>query len=367
VNWNNFAVKDYYKILGLAPDASEDSIRRAYRILARRYHPDVNPGDTSSEKFKSISEAYKILNNQQSRNEYDAKYLNQEKLNFKNKIKAYKRTQEKQVNKSATERYYQAQKQDYERLKKVSSINPQANSSRAKIQSKQQSAGFLNNKTTINLINKLSGFLHRNKIHNINHISKPDNNPDSAEAKYATPKQLSKLSIVEASISIKEAVLGTSKNIELDDGNVKKRFTINIPPGSRTGSFFRIRQDSPNTEEVVVIIKVLRHPYLSIDPRGLIIEVPITVGEAISGANIKIPTLEDETLVKIPANVQSGFEIRLKEKGMVTAEGRGDLFVKVMINIPDSSNAVGIKEKANEIDLYYSTPVRNRLSGHLLS
>ena len=66
------ARKDYYKILGVSKDASEDEVKRAYRKLARKYHPDVNPGDTSSEeKFKEISEAHEVLSDKEKRAGYD--------------------------------------------------------------------------------------------------------------------------------------------------------------------------------------------------------------------------------------------------------------------------------------------------------
>ena len=116
----------------------------------------------------------------------------------------------------------------------------------------------------------------------------------------------------------------------------------------------------------MVIARVARHPFLSIQPHGLTVQIPITIGEAIAGATIKVPTLDDPAMLKIPPNTQSGAEFRLKGRGLVEKDGPGDLVIKILINVPESVNAVGIKDKAAGLDQYYEQNVRQNYPKSLL-
>ncbi len=110
-------LSNYYKILGIPTSATETELRRAYRILARRYHPDVNPGAQSVERFKLIAEAYGILSDPEKRKQYDLD-LKREQANEQEKVFTnFRRQQNEQMQKNARERYYQAQKADYEKIK----------------------------------------------------------------------------------------------------------------------------------------------------------------------------------------------------------------------------------------------------------
>ena len=96
-------------------------------------------------------------------------------------------------------------------------------------------------------------------------------------------------------------------------------------------------------------------------PKGLIIEVPITVHEAVSGASFMVPTLDEPSTLKVAPGTQSGTEIRLKEKGIEGKDGRGDLFIRIMIRIPEAIGAVGLDEKGAALDAYYESSVRQHL------
>jgi curved DNA-binding protein len=176
-----------------------------------------------------------------------------------------------------------------------------------------------------------------------------------------------KVSVLEVSITIKEAILGTKKTIEIVEPEGLRKVSVKIPPGVRNGSVVRLQGRGLPREDLVLVIRIAYHPYLSIHPKGLVVEIPVTVHEAIAGATIMVPTLEEPAAIKIPAGTNSGTELRVKEKGVPLKDGgRGDLFVRILVKIPEHPEAVGLKEKANELSLYYETPVRDGMPKSLL-
>ena len=312
-------MKDYYKILGVNSSATHDEIRRAYRILARRYHPDVNPGKSSEDKFKTISAAYEILSDPKKRSSYDLDYeriqLASYAEKFSEKIAAqFKKQKTSHTKKQSTNK--SAEKND------LSSLTKAKNSVNSRL---QQIKNFFTPKKQ----------KHKNNLKSI--------------------------SIIEISVNIKEALYGQKKTIEIPTIDGNRKISVNIPPGVKSGSVLRLKHSQKNTseEEIVLIIRVAHHPYISIQNKGLVVEVPVSIQEALFGANITLPTLDEAALVKIPPSSQSGSEIRLKNKGILQKDGqRGDLIYKLQIKIPQSVSAVGLKDKINDIDKYYEEPVR---------
>ena len=106
---------------------------------------------------------------------------------------------------------------------------------------------------------------------------------------------------------------------------------------------------------------------MAIEARGLVVEVPITIAEAILGSSITLPTLDDQVVITVPPGCKSGSEVRVRNKGIAQRDGtRGDLFYRLMIQVPDAAHAVGIKEKALELDRYYSQNLRTSLPRSLV-
>jgi curved DNA-binding protein len=178
---------------------------------------------------------------------------------------------------------------------------------------------------------------------------------------------LRSVSVIEVSLSLKEAVFGVKKAIEIPDPTGPRKLSVTIPPGVRSGSVVRLRSKSNPGEDLVLIVRLATHPFLSIQARGLVAEIPVSVLEAHAGASISVPTLDEPVSVKIPAGSQSGSEIRLRNRGIPLKNGdRGDLFIRLLIKIPDSVGAVGLKEHFAALDQYYSSAVRNGLPKTLL-
>jgi DnaJ-class molecular chaperone len=341
-------MQNHYTALGVQSSATQDEIRRAYRILARRYHPDVNPGKASEEKFKIIAEAYEVLSDAGKRQEYDGEFDRNGRLAADARLKAY---QQQARATTARERFFKAKETEAAaRLKKPVRDKPASPAAGLSF------AGFaraLGHEITSTLpeLGRFREFLRRRSPGAVRSTS------------------LLKVSVIEASISIRDAISGVKKTVSIEEPEGLRKVSVRIPPGSKTGSVIRMRStsDSGPAEELVLVVRVASHPQLSIQNRGLVLEVPVTVNEAVSGASINVPTIDEPVMLRIPPGSQSGTELRIKGKGIVFKDGtRGDLFVKLQVKTPESPDAVGLRDRAAEFDRYYSGSVRQNLPANLL-
>lgn len=355
-------MENYYEILSLNTSATFEEIRRAYRILARRYHPDVNPGKASEEKFKTIARAHSVLSDPEKRKTYDLELEAHLKTRVHGHHQTYQRAQQRYDN--ARRRFYEAKHQNFGKVDPAGPEEPSQpppqrprppapNPFSGLSKKAQDFLKFLNKPIGKSSARPRSGSAQRSGAHSQPKEHQPE------------PSGIVKISVVEVSVSIRDAVHGVKKTVEISEPEGVRKISVNIPPGVRNGSVVHLR--SKSQEDLVIIVRVALHPFLSIQPKGLVAEVPISVNEAISGASISVPTLEEPVVLKIPPASQSGTEIRLKEKGILLRDGtRGDLFIRLLVKVPETSMAVGIKEKATELDLYYSTPVRQGFPKSLL-
>ncbi len=342
-------MNSFYTILGVSNAATAEELRRAYRVLARRYHPDVNPGRASEEKFKQIAAAYDVLSDPAKRKAYDVELeansrAGRDETSFAQGFEAYARAQNQRD--SAAQRFRDAQR----RQQSAKTDQPPPTGKQAKPAKASKLRGAWNE-----LFNFFSPEEEAREQPRIKDQPK----------KAAAPMPL-RLSIIEVSVSIKDAISGVRKTVEFEEQEGSRKVSVRIPAGARNGSIVRMRSKGADAEELVIIIRVAHHPFVSLQPKGLVVEVPITLNEAVSGAQISVPTLIDTSAVTVPAACQSGTEVRLPEKGILFRDGtRGDLFARFMIRVPQSSDAVGIKDKAKEFDLYYESPVRSKAAALL--
>lgn len=316
-------MQTFYEILGISVSASAEEVRRSYRILARRYHPDLNPSNSekNSEIFRKICQAYETLSNPEKRRSYDSLIPESKTFSQKNQKKTDKR--------QAARKYSEA---SYSSNKSQSKV-------RATIQGKNTPE---KNSKIAFLFNKFNPF-------------KGTHNTSST-----------KISVLEVSVSIMEAIYGTKKTVELEEPEGIRKLSINLPVGMRTGSVIRLKDRNNTNEEILVIIRVSPHPFLSIQTKGLIYEVPISVSESILGANFTIPSLDEDLSLKIPPGTSSGDEIRVPSKGLYLKDNsRGDLFIKFMVITPNLNDQIGLKDLARSIEVYYKDSVRAKLSREL--
>ena len=299
--------QDYYKLLGVPRNAKAEDIKKAYRKLARQYHPGVNPGSADSEgRFKQVSEAFEVLSDPKKRDIYD-RYG-----------------------------YY----------------------------SEQSAAGSRSGGHSLDLTNLDSADfrdLYSEMFGNIRPRSSQVREQPATGSDIEHP----------LSISFEQAMQGLTTKIEVDrnevcevcrgtgedegqqvvcsvctgSGIVPKRetITVSIPAGVDTGSRVRIPNKghagklSGQPGDLYIVTNVGEHPYLTRQGDNIYCTVPITVPEAALGAEIEVPTVEGKALLRIPPGTHSGQRFRLRERGAPSLRAggvRGDQFVEVKITLP---------------------------------
>jgi len=297
--------RDYYEVLGVARDAAPEAIKKAYRALARKHHPDVNPGDKSSEaKFKEVQQAYDVLADQEKRAAYD--------------------------------RYGHAA------FEGMAAAGPRAGAT--EWASRYGQPGF----ETIDLSDLLGSF---GGAHQGEQAGGPSMFEDlMGRVRGGRPGRQRAGRTLEASLTIPflTAVRGGETTFEVQRGAGKpESLVVKIPPGIDTGAKLRLKgRGEPGAKgtpagDLTITVGIEPHPYFKRDGRNLQVEVPITVSEAILGAKIDIPALEGMRSLTIPPGSSSGLKLRLKGQGIPAAAGKpeGDLFVVLKVVVPKTCDA----------------------------
>lgn len=297
--------KEYYKILGVDKKASEEEIKKAYRKLAMKYHPDRNKGDKKAEeKFKELSEAYAVLSDKEKRKQYDT------------------------VGSAGFhQRYSQEdifQGFDFSNLFKEFGMG----------------GGFEN------IFGQRSGRPGGGayKTYTFNRGGQPFDYED-AYSQYAgaSRPQRGMDQMYELAITLKEAGLGAEKQLSFPTGKTMEKVMVKIPPGISTGKKLRIPgkgepgQAGGPAGDLFIQIKVLEDPVFKLEEQNLVVEKEINFSEAVLGTKVEVPTLDAKSLqVKIPSGTQAQSKLRLKGYGIpiLGGKGKGDLLVKVLIKIP---------------------------------
>jgi curved DNA-binding protein len=270
---------DYYSVLGLQKGSSDDEIKKAYRKLAMKYHPDRNEGDTKAEsKFKSISEAYAVLNDKKKRREYDQ---------------------------FGSEGFHQKfSQEDIFRDFDVNDI--------------LRGFGFGSNEGN------------PNQGRGGNPFQRP--RPESIK-----PPTL----IKELSIGFEEAALGAQRNIAISRNGVVEETSIKIPSGITNGKILRLQgkghlsPDGKKQGDLHLKIHVLPHPLFSRVAQNVMVDSKIKLTDALLGTTIEVQTLNGIKSVKIPPGIQNNSKLRLKEVGIKSSSGvQGDQLINIKIAIP---------------------------------
>jgi curved DNA-binding protein len=287
--------KDYYTILGVSKTATSEEIKRAYRKLARKYHPDLNPGDNGAEaKFKDLNAANEVLSDPEKRQKYDqfGQHWNQP---------GYPETPPPRQTNDATS--------DFDRYDNFESfINDLLGRSGRRTSANRAATGGFTDFS--------SGF----------HSQAPAPDTEAAIA-----------------LTFSEAFHGVQKRLQLDDETINVR----IPAGAKPGSRIRLKgkgRPSPFSQQrgdLYLTIEVLPHPFFRFEGTNLVCDVPIRPDEAVLGAQISVPTPDGSVTMKVPKGVGSGRSLRLRGKGWTLPKGgRGDLFAKLQIATPQDLNEI---------------------------
>jgi curved DNA-binding protein len=304
--------RDYYALLGVNKNASADDIKKAYRRLARKYHPDLNPGDKTAEaKFKEITEANEVLSDVDKRSQYD--------------------------------RFGQYWKQSEQPANNTRSTNNTSPRNYPSGSVNEVDFGQYNNFD--DFVNELLG-----RFNNPNPASTKTTGTKAAgsngggdsfnpNANTNSPNNLGGDREAIISLSLTEAFKGVQKSFNLGTETIKVR----IPGGAKAGSRIRVRgKGNANSYtkqrgDLYLTVELQSHSFFRLDGEQLICEVPVTPDEAVLGAQIEIPTPDGMVTVNVPAGVRSGQSLRLRGKGWANPRGeRGDQLAKIIIATPKS-------------------------------
>jgi curved DNA-binding protein len=290
--------KDYYKILGVERSASADDVRRAYRKLAMRYHPDRNAGDKQAEdKFKDINEAYQVLSDSQKRSRYD-------QLGS-----AYSNWQQQ----GGTPGDF-----DWSQW-----FGAQPGSSGAP-------GGVRVEYGDLNDLFGEGGFsdFFRTIFGGMGGGAQTSTRSRRAPGSYQTP----------ITISLDEAYRGTMRALEGDGRQVK----IRVPAGVKTGSKVRAAGAGPDGADLYLIVEVADDPRFERQGDDLRTSAAIDLFTAALGGEAAVETLEGRVTLKIPAGTQPEQVFRLAGRGMPrlrSSQSKGDLFVRVKVRVPKELTA----------------------------
>jgi curved DNA-binding protein len=297
---------DLYKELGVSKTASPEEIKKTYKKLAAQLHPDRNPGDRKVEaRFKAVNRAYQVLNDPDKRKLYDEFGEDSLREGFNaNAARAYR-------NAAQAAGARRARSGGGVTFEDLSGFGPGA-------------GGFGD------LLGDLFG--------------------GGRGARTRGPVKGSDVAS-EVTVDFVSAIRGAELRLQLQDGG--DEVTVRVPPGAGDGDKVRVAghgAPSPmggSPGDLILEIRVGKHPFFERDGLDLYLNLPITAGEAHRGAKVKVPTPDGVVTLSVPKHSQSGQVARLKGKGVKRAGRQGDLYVRFLIKLPAQDS----EEIADAIDV----------------
>ncbi|WP_417563993.1 DnaJ C-terminal domain-containing protein [Microbacterium sp.] len=288
--------KDFYKTLGVAKDVTDADLKKTYRKLARKYHPDSNPGDAAAEaKFKEISEAYAVLSDKDERAEYD------------------------QIRAMGSGARFTAGGAGAGGFEDVFSAFGQGRGGR------YQTAG--NFEDIFSMFGQQGGGFGSGRF----------GEPTGGYRGFGGPQRGADVT-AHTTLDFTTAVTGETISLAGEDG---RSFKVKIPAGVADGQKIRLRgrgrpsPDGGESGDIVVTVTVRPHPVFTRDGLNLRVTVPVTFTEATLGATIEVPTLGgDPVRLRVAPGTPSGRVLRVKGRGVASKKGTGDLLAEVQVAVP---------------------------------
>ena len=270
-----------YEVLGVAQTATADEIKKAYRRLARKLHPDLNPGDKSGEeRFKDVANAYRLLGDAEKRARYDAGEIDES------------------GNEKPQQRYYR----DY--------AGPSG-----------YGDGYASDEGFADFAGGDDPFADI-----LRRAARARANRRGQDLHYRMP------------ISFAESISGGTRRLTLPTGGT---IDVNLPAGVFDGQVIRLKgQGAPGAGEggpgdALIELEVAPDPRFTRDGDDITLELPVSLNEAVLGGQVRVPTPTGDVTMTLPADSSSGATLRLKGKGAPRrGGGRGDQFVKLKIVLP---------------------------------
>lgn len=318
---NEWLSKDFYKVLGVSKDATEQEITKAYRKLARQYHPDLNKTKEAEEKFKDISEAYDVLSNKDSRQKYDAiRQFGMGGARFAGGTGGgFDASGFSDIfgsmfggGNGGTRIRFQTNGGGPTNINDIFSMFGGAGPSGASYGGSSYDGGY-------------------------QRAQQPENGEDRNS---------------KVSLTFRQAVKGATVSLSVDG----KKFKTHIPAGVKDGQKIRLAgkgkpgRNGGKAGDLYLQVSVKPSERFTMRGRDIVMDLPVTVGEAVCGAKVEAKNLDGESVTfKIPAGSSSGVEVRVAGGGVRSPQGSGDLIGRIMVQVP-AKPGMGLKHAAKEFD-----------------
>ena len=317
--------RDLYDILGVSRSATADEIKKAYRRLAKQYHPDVNPGNKAAEeKFKEVTAAFEVLSDPKRRKLYDEFGADALRTGFdEKKAEEYRRWKRQGAPAGGMPFDFG----DFE------SVNV------------GEYGAFDFGSIFGDLFGGGAGRAR----------TRARRGPVTMPGADAT---------AEIEVTLRDAVLGAERDLRIDGRTLR----VKIPAGVTDGAQIRLAgQGGPGAQggpsgDLYLTVRLREHPHVRRDGKDLLLDLPVTVPEAALGAEVHLPTFEGTVRLRVPAGAQSGTKLRLRGKGLPDLRGgaRGDLYAVVQIVLPPESE--GLKKAVRPLEHLYKGDPRAGIS-----
>jgi curved DNA-binding protein len=290
--------QDFYQILGVPRNASQDEIQRAYRKLARQYHPDVNHDPAAEDRFKDVSEAYNVLSDPQTRRRYDA-------------FGADFRQVPEDVDPETWRR---------RRARASAGAGARGAAGAGSARAGRGAGGFSFGGGDIEDL--LGGFFGGRADRGWGPIRGADQE-------------------AELEVTVEEAYHGTRRSITLSGDGAHATLDVNVPPGVTNGQRIRLAGqggrgiDGAANGDLYLIVRIAPHPRYRLDGRDLYVDLLLAPWEAALGTSVAVDTPGGEAKVKVPSGTSTGRRLRLRGRGLPNPRGKpGDLVGEAKIMVP---------------------------------
>src|SRR5215469_3529827 len=293
------ADRDFYQILGVSRDASQQDIQRAYRKLARQYHPDVNSDPAAAERFKDASEAYDVLSDPKTRSRYDA---------FGPDFRQVPEDMDPQT---------------WRRMQAGARAGARAGAGASSGRAGPGGPGFSYTPGgDIDLDELFGGLFGGRAGRGFGPVPGADQTTDIR-------------------LTVEEAYHGTHRTIRLTGEDGTRTVDVTVPPGVTDGQRIRVAgqggrgSDGARSGDLYLVVRIAPHRHYRLEGRDLHVELRLTPWESALGTSVVVPTPGGEANVKVPAGTSCGRRLRLRGRGLPNTRGEpGDLFAEAKIMVP---------------------------------
>ncbi len=301
--------RDYYQVLGISRSASQDEIKAAYRKLVRKYHPDANKTDASAgAKFKEVQEAYDVLSDAKKRENFD--------------------------------RYGRADAPEPQPGPRNYRNTGSAGGFRTSGGWQGGTAADFGDVDLNDIFEKFAGFSRRSRGAAPRQQTTDVPTPPSYDINH------------DVTLTFEQAARGTKLSLQLTGlgGRRPETLEVTIPPGVHEGSKVRLKGRGQPSQyggrgDLNIITHIQKHPYFTREGDDVILDLPVSLTEAIHGARIEVPTLDGPVTVKVPPGVNTNKKLRIKGRGIhYPNKPSGDQLCRIQVMLPENLAAAAQKD-----------------------